>query len=99
MRVSNGCGSTDPAGTGRTVDGLARELRRHVSLRLTPALAPVRVDVLDALPRLAGGKLDRMALAAAADEVGPVDTLGVWRARTGRGGVGVHRTPDPGRAS
>jgi acyl-coenzyme A synthetase/AMP-(fatty) acid ligase len=45
---------------------LARELRRHVSRRLAPALAPARVDVLDALPRLAGGKLDRRALVAAA---------------------------------
>ncbi|HET6690125.1 MAG TPA: AMP-binding protein [Miltoncostaeaceae bacterium] len=53
--------------TGGRGDGvLARELRRHVSRRLTPALAPARVDVLDALPRLAGGKLDRRALAAAA---------------------------------
>jgi acyl-coenzyme A synthetase/AMP-(fatty) acid ligase len=51
---------------GRGDGGLARELRRHVSRRLTPALAPARVDVLDALPRLAGGKLDRRALAAAA---------------------------------
>lgn len=47
-------------------DGLARELRRHVSRRLAPDLAPARVDLLDALPRLAGGKLDRRALAAAA---------------------------------
>ena len=47
-------------------DGLARELRRHVSRRLAPDLAPTRVDVLDALPRLAGGKLDRRALAATA---------------------------------
>lgn len=48
--------------------GLARELRRHVSRRLAPDLAPTRVDLLDALPRLAGGKLDRRALAAAAAE-------------------------------
>jgi fatty-acyl-CoA synthase/benzoate-CoA ligase/fatty acid CoA ligase FadD22 len=47
-------------------DGFARELRRHVSRRLAPDLAPARVDVLDALPRLAGGKLDRRALVAAA---------------------------------
>jgi len=37
-----------------------------VSRRLAPDLAPTRVDVLDALPRLAGGKLDRRALAATA---------------------------------
>ena len=46
--------------------GLARELRRHVARRLTPDLAPGQVAVLEALPRLAGGKLDRRALSAAA---------------------------------
>jgi acyl-coenzyme A synthetase/AMP-(fatty) acid ligase len=66
------------AATARDGDRLARELRRHVSRRLTPDLAPTRVDLLDALPRLAGGKLDRRALASAASaEVGRVDTLGV----------------------
>jgi acyl-coenzyme A synthetase/AMP-(fatty) acid ligase len=54
------------AATARDGDHLARELRRHVSRRLAPDLAPTRVDVLDALPRLAGGKLDRRALAVAA---------------------------------
>ena len=54
------------AATAGDGDGLARELRRHVSQRLAPDLAPARVDVLAALPRLAGGKLDRRALAAAA---------------------------------
>jgi acyl-coenzyme A synthetase/AMP-(fatty) acid ligase len=54
------------AATAGDGDGLARELRRHVSRRLAPDLAPTRVALLDALPRLAGGKLDRRALAAAA---------------------------------
>jgi acyl-coenzyme A synthetase/AMP-(fatty) acid ligase len=49
-----------------TDPGLARELRRHVARRLAPDLAPGRVSVLAALPRLAGGKLDRRALGAAA---------------------------------
>jgi acyl-coenzyme A synthetase/AMP-(fatty) acid ligase len=54
------------AATARDGDVLARELRRHVSRRLAPDLAPACVAVLEALPRLAGGKLDRRALLAAA---------------------------------
>jgi acyl-coenzyme A synthetase/AMP-(fatty) acid ligase len=66
------------AATSRDGGRLARELRGHVSRRLSPDLAPARVDRLAALPRLAGGKLARRALAtAAAAGVGRVDTLGV----------------------
>lgn len=46
--------------------GLEAELRRHVAGLLAPELAPARITVLPDLPRLAGGKLDRRALAAAA---------------------------------
>jgi acyl-coenzyme A synthetase/AMP-(fatty) acid ligase len=46
--------------------GLERELQRLVARRLTPDLAPGRVAVMATLPRLAGGKLDRRALSAAA---------------------------------
>jgi acyl-coenzyme A synthetase/AMP-(fatty) acid ligase len=53
------------AGTGAG-PRLARELRRLVARRLAPALAPARVVVTDALPRLASGKLDRRRLASAA---------------------------------
>ena len=51
---------------GAATPGLARELRRHVAQRLSPDLAPARVAVLETLPRLAGGKLDRRALSAVA---------------------------------
>ena len=51
---------------GLAPSGLARELRRHVARRLSPELAPGRVAVLETLPRLAGGKLDRRALSAVA---------------------------------
>jgi acetyl-CoA synthetase len=51
---------------GPATPGLARELRRHVARRLSPDLAPARVAVLETLPRLAGGKLDRRALSAVA---------------------------------
>ena len=51
---------------GLAPPGLARELRRHVARRLSPELAPGRVAVLETLPRLAGGKLDRRALSAVA---------------------------------
>ena len=53
------------AGSG-AAPRLARELRRLMARRLAPALAPARVVVTDALPRLASGKLDRRRLAAAA---------------------------------
>ena len=43
-------------------DGLAAELRRHVARALAPHAAPQTVTVLDALPRLASGKLDRRRL-------------------------------------
>lgn len=48
-------------GTPRGGD-LADELRRHVARVLEPYKAPTRVSVLDALPRLASGKLDRRSL-------------------------------------
>lgn len=41
---------------------LERDLRAHVARVLEPHSAPARVTVLDALPRLPGGKLDRRAL-------------------------------------
>ena len=43
-------------------DGLAADLRRHVARALAPHAAPQTVTVLDALPRLASGKLDRRRL-------------------------------------
>ena len=46
--------------------GLERELQRHVARRLAPDMAPGLVSVMAALPRLAGGKLDRRALSAVA---------------------------------
>jgi acyl-coenzyme A synthetase/AMP-(fatty) acid ligase len=55
-----------PTGDAGARPALARELRRHVARRLAPALAPARVVLTDALPRLASGKLDRGALRAAA---------------------------------
>ena len=54
------------AAAGPAAPDLARQLRRHVARRLTPDLAPARVAVLEELPRLAGGKLDRRALSVAA---------------------------------
>jgi 4-hydroxybenzoate adenylyltransferase len=51
---------------GPAAPGLVRELRRHVARRLSPDLAPGSVAVLETLPRLAGGKLDRRALSAVA---------------------------------
>jgi acyl-coenzyme A synthetase/AMP-(fatty) acid ligase len=54
------------AGGGRASAGLERELQRLVARRLAPDLAPGRVAVLQTLPRLAGGKLDRRALSAVA---------------------------------
>jgi acyl-coenzyme A synthetase/AMP-(fatty) acid ligase len=55
-----------PVAGAAPAPGLARELRRAVARRLTPALAPSRVVVTDALPRHASGKLDRRRLLAAA---------------------------------
>jgi 4-hydroxybenzoate adenylyltransferase len=43
-------------------DDLADELRRHVAHRLEPYKAPTTVAILDELPRLASGKLDRRRL-------------------------------------
>jgi acyl-coenzyme A synthetase/AMP-(fatty) acid ligase len=43
-------------------DDLAAELRRHVAHRLEPYKAPATVEVLEELPRLAGGKIDRRRL-------------------------------------
>lgn len=42
-----------PTGDAGARPALARELRRHVARRLAPALAPARVVLTDALPRLA----------------------------------------------
>jgi acyl-coenzyme A synthetase/AMP-(fatty) acid ligase len=48
---------------GAEGDGdLAAELRRHVAHRLEPYKAPATVAVLEELPRLPGGKLDRRRL-------------------------------------
>jgi len=48
---------------GADGDGdLATELRRHVAHRLEPYKAPATVSVLEELPRLPGGKLDRRRL-------------------------------------
>jgi acyl-coenzyme A synthetase/AMP-(fatty) acid ligase len=54
-----------PVAGAAPAPGLARELRRAVARRLTPAMAPSRVVVTDALPRHASGKLDRARLLAA----------------------------------
>jgi acyl-coenzyme A synthetase/AMP-(fatty) acid ligase len=43
-------------------DDLAVELRRHVARALEPHKAPQSVTVLEALPRLSSGKLDRRRL-------------------------------------
>ena len=43
-------------------DELAAELRRHVARALEPHKAPQSVTVLEALPRLPSGKLDRRRL-------------------------------------
>jgi acyl-coenzyme A synthetase/AMP-(fatty) acid ligase/alkanesulfonate monooxygenase SsuD/methylene tetrahydromethanopterin reductase-like flavin-dependent oxidoreductase (luciferase family) len=43
-------------------DDLEEVLRRHVAHRLEPHAAPRSVTVLEALPRLPGGKLDRRSL-------------------------------------
>jgi benzoate-CoA ligase len=50
-----------PTGTPAP-DGLADELRRHVAHRLEPHKAPAWVTLLDSLPRLPSGKLDRRSL-------------------------------------
>lgn len=47
---------------GAPGDGLPAELRRHVARALAPYMAPQAVTVLDALPRLPSGKLDRRTL-------------------------------------
>jgi benzoate-CoA ligase len=43
-------------------EGLAADLRRHVARALAPHSAPQSVTLLDELPRLASGKLDRRRL-------------------------------------
>jgi acyl-coenzyme A synthetase/AMP-(fatty) acid ligase len=43
-------------------DDLAAELRRHVARELAPHSAPQTVVVVDELPRLPSGKLDRRSL-------------------------------------
>jgi acyl-coenzyme A synthetase/AMP-(fatty) acid ligase len=43
-------------------DGLGERLRTHVAERLRPFAAPATTTVLDELPRLPSGKLDRRAL-------------------------------------
>ena len=43
-------------------DELAGELRRHVARALAPHSAPQTVTVVDELPRLPSGKLDRRRL-------------------------------------
>jgi 4-hydroxybenzoate adenylyltransferase len=48
--------------TASAGEGLADELRRHVAHRLEPYKAPTTVTLLDALPRLPSGKLDRRSL-------------------------------------
>jgi acyl-coenzyme A synthetase/AMP-(fatty) acid ligase/alkanesulfonate monooxygenase SsuD/methylene tetrahydromethanopterin reductase-like flavin-dependent oxidoreductase (luciferase family) len=55
-----------PAEGART--DLADDLRRHVARLLEPYKAPATVTVLDALPRLASGKLNRRALREAPDK-------------------------------
>ena len=49
-------------GGGGGGDDLGVDLRRHVARALEPHKAPQRVTVLEALPRLPSGKLDRRAL-------------------------------------
>lgn len=44
------------------VDLTEREVRAGAVSRLPPAMAPGRIEVLDALPRTVSGKLDRIAL-------------------------------------
>ena len=51
------------AGEGGT-DDLAADLRRHVARALEPHKAPQSVTVLDELPRLPSGKIDRRRLRA-----------------------------------
>ena len=51
---------------GAPDDGLAERLRAHVADALSPHSAPQRVQVIEALPRLPSGKLDRRALAGRA---------------------------------
>jgi acyl-coenzyme A synthetase/AMP-(fatty) acid ligase len=43
-------------------DDLPAELRRHVAHRLEPYKAPATIEVMDELPRLPSGKLDRRRL-------------------------------------
>jgi acyl-coenzyme A synthetase/AMP-(fatty) acid ligase len=45
-----------------TAEGLADELRRHVARRVAPHAAPATVEVVEALPRLPSGKIDRRRL-------------------------------------
>ena len=45
-------------------DELAAELRRHVARALGPHSAPQTVTVLEELPRLPSGKVDRRSLRA-----------------------------------
>jgi acyl-coenzyme A synthetase/AMP-(fatty) acid ligase len=47
-----------------TADGLGERLRTHAAERLRPFAAPATTTVLDLLPRLPSGKLDRRALRA-----------------------------------
>jgi acyl-CoA synthetase (AMP-forming)/AMP-acid ligase II len=49
---------------GAAVD--AADVRRHVARRLAPHMAPARVELREALPRLPSGKLDRRALRGSA---------------------------------
>ena len=50
------------AAGARAAEGLAADLRRHVARALAPHSAPQSVTVLDELPRLPSGKLDRRRL-------------------------------------
>ncbi len=47
---------------GASEEALAAALRRHVARTLAPHSAPQAVTVVEALPRLPSGKLDRRAL-------------------------------------
>jgi amino acid adenylation domain-containing protein len=62
--VGDGSGGVGADGVGSR---LADAVRRYAADRLTPAMVPARVEVVDALPVTFAGKVDRARLQAMAD--------------------------------
>ncbi|MEV7097929.1 alpha/beta fold hydrolase [Amycolatopsis sp. NPDC051045] len=59
--------ANDPGRTRRTA-ALRDDVHRHARERLVPAMAPARIVVVDELPKLPNGKVDRAKLSAVGTE-------------------------------